>query len=147
MVHRVSNLEAMNGLAKDVAGDLKVGDVLLLAGPLGAGKTTFTQALALALGVKESVTSPTYTLVAEYDTAHEKIKQLIHVDLYRLSREELVGEQAVSEVLDEAGEGDRVTIIEWADKLANPPAGATSITFEHGANESERVVTIGDRVK
>lgn len=141
---RVKSIEEMRVLAERVAQEIKPGDVLLLEGELGSGKTTFVQGLAGALGVKEQVTSPTFAIVSEYETGKSaRIKRLIHVDLYRLSDDEAAAEPAVREILAQSSEGERVTVVEWADKLGESvPAKARRIEFAHGATEGERVVTL-----
>lgn len=77
----VNNLKETQKLAKKFAKTLVGGDVVLLNGDLGAGKTTFTKFVAKALGVKDEVTSPTFTIMKEYDG---KRLRLIHFDMYRL---------------------------------------------------------------
>lgn len=87
---------------------LKAGDCLALYGDLGVGKTTFTQGLAMGLGVAGAVDSPTFTLVKEYRGR----LPLYHMDLYRL-------EEAEEELgLDEYWEGDGVTVVEWPEVMA-----------------------------
>ncbi|MBI4497336.1 MAG: tRNA (adenosine(37)-N6)-threonylcarbamoyltransferase complex ATPase subunit type 1 TsaE [Chloroflexi bacterium] len=85
------------------------GDVLLLQGPLGAGKTQLTQGLAQGVGIPEEVTSPTFILVNEYRTGR---LPLYHVDLYRIERVE----EATDLGLDEYFFGPGVTVVEWADR-------------------------------
>jgi tRNA threonylcarbamoyladenosine biosynthesis protein TsaE len=86
LVRRLPNKQATTQLAADLAPLLAAGDLLLLEGPLGAGKTFFARALARCLGVADDVrvTSPTFTLVHEYETE----PKLVHADLYRLSDDE-----------------------------------------------------------
>lgn len=88
---------------------LRAGDVVLLIGDLGAGKTTFTKALAKALGVDEPVTSPTFTLVRTYATATDLV--LVHIDAYRL---EGLDDLALPELLEDGG----CAVIEWGDLVA-----------------------------
>ena len=91
--------------AERFAAELKGGDVVLLSGELGAGKTTFTKGIARALGVKEQVTSPTFTIIKEYRGAR---LYLYHMDMYRLS-DDLV-ELGLEEYL---GKKEGVSVIEW----------------------------------
>ena len=138
----VKSAGEMRELAQIVAEELEVGDVLLLRGPLGSGKTTFVQSLAEVLGVTDQITSPTFTVVAEYAVGGSlAIERLVHVDLYRLGDEEAQKEMSVAEVLEENKRKNAVTIIEWAEKLGDEGvAGAKGIEFKHGESENERRV-------
>lgn len=91
--------------AKRVADKLKGGEIILLNGDLGAGKTTFTKGLARALGVKETVTSPTFTYVKEYDGR----LTLYHFDMYRVSDADEVYELGLEEYFYKGG----VVVVEW----------------------------------
>lgn len=138
----IRSVTAMNDLAGELSEELEAGDFLLLNGDLGAGKTTFVQGLARALGVTETVASPTYTVVGQYDTNHPKIKKLVHVDLYRLPLGTVEQDIAVTTVLEESHK-DRITAIEWADRLKeNVPGRTWQIDFKHGRDPKERVVSI-----
>lgn len=102
-------------IAKDLAKTLKGGEVVGLVGNLGAGKTTFTQGLAKALGVTNTVTSPTFVLMKVYPVNHQSIKQLCHIDAYRItSYEDLVAIGAI----DYLEASDCITVIEWADRVS-----------------------------
>jgi tRNA threonylcarbamoyladenosine biosynthesis protein TsaE len=81
----VDDPESMAALAHEVAGWLSAGDVILLTGELGAGKTTFTRGLGQALGVRGAVTSPTFVLARTHPRLDEDAPPLVHVDAYRLS--------------------------------------------------------------
>ncbi|MEW9670309.1 tRNA (adenosine(37)-N6)-threonylcarbamoyltransferase complex ATPase subunit type 1 TsaE [Ammoniphilus sp. 3BR4] len=99
--------------AEKLAQRLEPGDVIALEGDLGAGKTTFTQGLAQALGVKGVVNSPTFTLIKEYQGR----MPLYHMDVYRMDDEfEEMG-------FDEYFYGEGVTVVEWASRIpsALPP--------------------------
>ena len=112
---------------------LQPGDLVLLFGDLGAGKTAFVRGLAEGLGADpEEVSSPTFTIVQEYRGARAP---LLHVDLYRLEAKEVddLG-------LEEIGEG-AIVAIEWAERLPRAPASAVRVTLQH-AGESNREVTI-----
>ena len=140
----VNSVDGMRRLAERVARGLAPGDVLLLSGELGSGKTTFVQGLAQALGVVDSITSPTFTIVGEYEAENQEgIKKLIHVDLYRLADRAAARETAIAEVLALSGEDSRVTVIEWADRLGEVwPKQARAIAFRHGATADSRLVTL-----
>ncbi|WP_429970670.1 tRNA (adenosine(37)-N6)-threonylcarbamoyltransferase complex ATPase subunit type 1 TsaE [Fructilactobacillus sp. Tb1] len=93
-------------LGKELANQLQPGDVLLLDGDLGAGKTTFTKGLAKGLGIKRNIKSPTFTIIREYQ---EGRIPLYHMDVYRL---ETGGSEELG--LDEYFNGDGVSVVEWS---------------------------------
>lgn len=104
--------DALGALAAKVAGSLLPGDVLVLKGPIGAGKTTFARAAARALGVREAVMSPTYQFARSYEGfANGRVIRVNHLDLFRL--EGLDARDALD--LDEYLDADSVTFIEWAE--------------------------------
>ncbi len=100
---------ATRALGHAIGGTLIPGDVVSLTGDLGAGKTTFVQGAAAALGVTGPVLSPTFTLVREY----EGIWHLYHVDVYRLERIQDVMDLGLDEMLDARG----IVFIEWGDAI------------------------------
>ena len=104
-------------IARGLATSLKAGDVVLLEGPLGAGKTAFVRGLAAGLGVDPGeVSSPTFTLIHEYRGGR---LTLYHADLYRLER------AATDDLgLEETGAADGVLAIEWAERLTHRIPGA-----------------------
>jgi tRNA threonylcarbamoyladenosine biosynthesis protein TsaE len=115
---------------------LRPGDVILLDGDLGAGKTTFTQGLARALGVKEPVTSPTFTLVHTFPT--EPGFDLVHVDVYRLEHESEIIDLALPELLDD----NAVAVVEWGKRAAaGLPPPSLEIQFVLTDIDGERVIT------
>jgi tRNA threonylcarbamoyladenosine biosynthesis protein TsaE len=126
--------QATQDLARQLASTLKPGDVLLLAGDLGAGKTTFVRGLAEGLGINPAdVSSPTFTLVHEYRGGR---LTLYHADLYRLER------AATEDLgLEELGVRDGVLAIEWPDRLRHDIHGATVIRLEV-VNDASRRITI-----
>jgi tRNA threonylcarbamoyladenosine biosynthesis protein TsaE len=95
-------------IAAAIAGAARPGDLIVLAGEMGAGKTAFAQGFAKALGVHEPVTSPTYTLVHTYDTGRMRLH---HADLYRLEHTTEVADLALDELLDD----DAIVLVEWGD--------------------------------
>jgi tRNA threonylcarbamoyladenosine biosynthesis protein TsaE len=113
---------------------LRPGDVVVLAGDLGAGKTTFAQGVASALGIEEPVTSPTFTIVQEYDGAIP----LVHVDVYRLETIGELHDLGFEEIVDEA----RITLIEWGDMVAPAlPTDRLSVRLELAVGDDERFIT------
>jgi tRNA threonylcarbamoyladenosine biosynthesis protein TsaE len=118
-----------------LAARLGRGDVLLLHGDLGAGKTAFVRGLARGLGAAEDdVSSPTFTLIQEY---RGRVR-LYHVDLYRLQPIE-VGDLG----LEELTLGDAIVAVEWAERWNERPLDAWEITFEH-EGEDRRAIRISD---
>jgi tRNA threonylcarbamoyladenosine biosynthesis protein TsaE len=120
---------------EQLARTLRAGDVVLLSGELGAGKTAFVRGLARALGVpEEDVTSPTFTLVQEY---HAPDVVLFHVDLYRLSPRE-VEDLGLDEMM-----GQGILAIEWPDRWLDPPSVVHDVRIEYQGGD-RRVVRITD---
>lgn len=128
-------------LGQQIGQHLKGGEILLLDGPLGAGKTIFTKGLADALGVDaEDVTSPSFTLVDQ----HTGRLKLYHIDLYRLNE----GASAAHAVdLDELLADERaVIVIEWAARLRNYPLPSSVWEISiSGDGEEARSVTVNAR--
>jgi tRNA threonylcarbamoyladenosine biosynthesis protein TsaE len=115
---------------------MQPGATILLSGDLGAGKTAFVKGLAEGLGLDpDEVTSPTFTLVHEYRGGR---LPLIHVDLYRLDAADL---DDIGLDLDLALTG--VVAVEWAERLARPSAGATSVGITDDGGDL-RTLTITD---
>ncbi len=98
---------------KKIAGHFIGGDILLLVGELGAGKTTLMKGLAAGFGVDSEVTSPTFTLMNHYHTHDSKIKNLVHIDTYRLKDEYELKDIGIEDYLCEP---DTLCVIEWPDK-------------------------------
>ena len=133
---RTSSAHATRDLAHEVARLAVAGDLLVLAGDLGTGKTVWVQGFARGLGVTETVTSPTFTLVRPYQG--DRLR-LLHVDLYRLDRlSEVVDLGLVEQVDDRA-----VACIEWGD-LAAPalPADFLEVRLAPGAGDDDREITL-----
>lgn len=123
MVVTTAGAEETERVARSMAEELKAGDVLLLSGDLGAGKTTFVRGLAAGLGIDPAeVSSPTFTIVHEYRGGR---LTLYHADLYRLER------TATEDVgLEEMGVRDGVLAIEWPERLTHRLPGARSVHLE-----------------
>jgi tRNA threonylcarbamoyladenosine biosynthesis protein TsaE len=137
MVRRVPDPEAMVGLGEEVAAGCRAGDVVLLVGPLGAGKTTFTQGLARGLDVVGPVTSPTFVIAREHEGRGGR-PRLVHVDAYRL------GGIAELDDLDlETSLGDAVTVVEWGGGLVEHlEAPQVTVTIAREAEGDERTVVV-----
>lgn len=137
--YEVASVEETWDLARQFASELKPGDVVCLEGDLGAGKTTFTQGLAAALGVKGRVTSPTFCIVQEHIGTREPVKLLVHMDLYRLQGAEDVEAIGWEDYLARGA----VMVVEWPERAGELiPTTARHVRFEHsGMNEESRKVT------
>jgi tRNA threonylcarbamoyladenosine biosynthesis protein TsaE len=129
-----SSAEHTRALGRALAEVLRPGDVVVLAGDLGAGKTTFAQGVARGLGVTEPVTSPTFTIVHEYDARIP----LAHVDVYRLESLGELHDLGFEEVIDD----ERVTLVEWGDMVAQAlPTERLAVRLEPGGDDDERFIT------
>lgn len=135
----IKNLDETKKYAKLFYKTLVGGEIILLNGDLGAGKTTFTKYLAECMGVKSQVTSPTFTLIQEYTG---KSMNLIHCDMYRVEDESEVIEMGLEDMLYDIPQ-NKVAIIEWPENIANilRPLKTITITIEKGENDS-RYITI-----
>lgn len=128
---------ATAALAARLAATLLGGATVALHGDLGAGKTVFARGLARGLGVREPVTSPTFTIVQEY--AGTALK-LYHLDLYRLDGAAAALAFGIEDFLQDPG---AVTVIEWAERIAALlPPDTVHVTLAH-AGLNARLVTIG----
>lgn len=94
------------------------GDIVLLHGDLGAGKTTWVKGLAKGLGIEETIVSPTFTLMSVYPIQAKKnaLQTLVHIDTYRLDNEQQLVDIGVEDYL---GAPDTVCVIEWPEKLSS----------------------------
>ncbi len=109
MVKITKSREETIKFAEEYGKTLRGGDVLLLDGEMGAGKTVFTKGIALALGINAEITSPTYAYLNDYDG------KLYHYDCYRLSS----GEDAEALGLTEYFYGNGVCVVEWSENIAD----------------------------
>jgi len=103
--------EATEKIAINLGKELKKGETVTLTGELGAGKTLFSKGIAKGMGIKEDITSPSFSLLESYDNEIP----LYHFDLYRISSENELDEL----YFEEYWEGDGVSIIEWPDRAGN----------------------------
>ena len=122
-------------LGEKLAPKLDAGDVIVLNGDLGAGKTTFTKGLAKGLGVKQTIKSPTFTIIREYEGGR---LPLYHMDVYRL---ENGGAEDLG--LEEYFDGDGVSVVEWAQFAEDElPPDYLSLSFERTSDEGVRTVKV-----
>lgn len=129
------------GLGERVGALMQKGDVVALAGPLGAGKTTLVQGMAEGLGFAGRVRSPSFTLVNEYPTPRGK---LYHLDLFRLEHSGEAEEAGLGEFLP----GDGMAVVEWADRAADLlPSEHLEIALEMGPQEEVRIIVLTARGK
>ena len=127
--------EETKAFAKNVAAQLRGGDVVILDGELGSGKTTFTQGLAEALGVAGAVRSPTFTVMNIHPVAHSEIREFVHMDFYRLKNQE----EALTLGLEEwIGKKDVILVAEWGSGVLDAVATAR-VTFEATSPFSRRI--------
>lgn len=114
MLHlRASSIADTHAIAAAVATASRTGDVIVLAGEMGAGKTAFAQGFGAAFGIEGPITSPTFTLVHSYDLEApiRGIRTMHHADLYRLDRTSEVADLALGELAEFGG----VVLVEWGD--------------------------------
>ncbi|WP_071396430.1 tRNA (adenosine(37)-N6)-threonylcarbamoyltransferase complex ATPase subunit type 1 TsaE [Bacillus tuaregi] len=133
-----TKLEDTQDFSKRLASFLQPGDVITLEGDLGAGKTAFTKGLAVGLGIKRNVNSPTFTIIKEYHGT----MPLYHMDVYRL-------EDAYEDLgFEEYFSGDGVTVVEWAHLIEEQlPHERLDIYIYHQGNDTRRLVIkpVGER--
>ena len=125
----------MHDLGARIGRDLRPGDLLLISGPLGAGKTALTQGIGQALGI-QNVTSPTFVI----SRIHQGEIPLVHVDAYRLQGDST----AIFDDLDlESYLPTSVTVVEWGEGLADRLADEyLEIQIEFGLNDGQRLVSV-----
>lgn len=109
---RVSSLAETHAVAAAIAGLARAGDLIVLSGDMGAGKTAFAKGFGAALGVSDPITSPTYTLVHTYELPRTApASALHHADLYRLDRTAEVADLALVDLAEDGG----IVLVEWGD--------------------------------
>jgi tRNA threonylcarbamoyladenosine biosynthesis protein TsaE len=131
---KLRNLEETALFARKLGNELEAGDVILLVGDLGAGKTTLTKGIAKALGIEDMIKSPTYTIVREYLDGRIP---LYHMDVYRVT-------EGIEELgLEEYFEGDGISVVEWGNLLdVETPENYLQITLKRTEVEEERELTL-----
>ena len=126
MLLRADSLASTQAIAAALAGVARPGDVIVLAGEMGAGKTAFAQGFGRALGVVDAITSPTFTLVHSYPVPNSKVT-MHHADLYRLDTTGDVDELALHELAEFGG----IVLVEWGDVAAATLGDHLEVRLEH----------------
>jgi tRNA threonylcarbamoyladenosine biosynthesis protein TsaE len=133
---RTSSVEQTRDLAAALAELARAGDLLLLAGDLGAGKTAFAQGFGRGLGVEDPITSPTFTLAREYQGNRLRLH---HLDAYRMEALEEVLDVGLPELLDD----EAVVLIEWGDVIIPAvPADYLEVRITLGDGDDDRVLQL-----
>lgn len=139
----VHSLDELRAFAERVAKDIQAvpvsgAAIIALTGELGAGKTTFTQALAQALGVTETVTSPTFVVMKRYPIQSERFYSLVHVDLYRVDD---ISELAPLRFTEEIQNPKNLIVVEWPERAPGViPMTAIPIAFTVGEGNSRTIL-------
>ena len=128
--------EETESVGKRLGQALKPGAVIAYQGDLGAGKTAFTRGVALGLGAKEQVTSPTYTIVNEYLSGKYP---LFHFDMYRLASSDDLFDIGWEDYLDRGG----ICAVEWSENVADAMENAIVVTIEKLGDDARRITIEG----
>ncbi|MDR0502323.1 MAG: tRNA (adenosine(37)-N6)-threonylcarbamoyltransferase complex ATPase subunit type 1 TsaE [Treponema sp.] len=123
----VSNsAEETFAFGQHIASLLKSGSVAAVSGELGSGKTCLAKGIAAALGITENITSPTYTIISEYQIPNTPVN-FYHIDAYRLNNDDDFGQIGGTEIINGGG----ISVIEWSERIANSlPPDSIHITIE-----------------
>lgn len=139
MQHITKSQQETIELGKKIAAQFKGGDIILLEGDLGAGKTTITKGIAEYFGIKDTITSPTFTLMNIYEVKNHLIKNLVHIDTYRLEDEDDLIEIGVEDYL---GDPNTICLIEWPEKIERLFQGKNIIKIKIEHDGENRKITI-----
>ena len=130
---KIKNEKETENFGRRLGESLSAGDVVAMVGDLGTGKTTLTGYIARGLGIKETVRSPTFTIIKEYNSGR---LPLYHFDVYRIGDPEELFNIGADEYFD----GDGVCVVEWADLVSEElPENSKYIFIEYGEKEGERI--------
>ena len=130
---KIKNEKETENFGRRLCESLSAGDVVAMVGDLGTGKTTLTGYIARGLGIKETVSSPTFTIIKEYNSGR---LPLYHFDVYRIGDPEELFNIGADEYFD----GDGVCVVEWADLVSEElPENSKYIFIEYGEKEGERI--------
>ena len=136
MEYTTNSPEETEALGASMGARLKAGTVVAFTGDLGAGKTAFVRGLARGLGIADRVTSPTFTIVNEYDGGR---LPLFHFDMYRLGTADELFEIGWEDYLGRGG----VCAVEWSENVAEALEGdCVRVDIRRGANDGQRFITM-----
>jgi tRNA threonylcarbamoyladenosine biosynthesis protein TsaE len=137
MLHlRSDSLATTSAIAASLAGLARRGDLIVLAGEMGAGKTAFAKGFGEAMGVTEPITSPTYTLIHSYPAGRVTLH---HADIYRLTTHHEVADLALAELL----ESDGIVMVEWGDVVAGSLGDHVLVRLDFDESDTEaRIIAI-----
>jgi len=132
--------EQTRAIAAAMARLARAGDLIVLSGEMGAGKTAFAQGFARGIGIDQPVTSPTYTIVHSYDAGPTTLH---HADLYRLDHTAEVADLGLDEFLED----DAIVLVEWGDVVDLGPHVQVELRVDEDADEDARdiIITSSDR--
>lgn len=131
-----NSVEETERVGADLAAGLPAGSVVAFTGDLGAGKTAFVRGMARGLGIEARVTSPTFTIVNEYEGGS---RPLFHFDLYRLEGADELFEIGWEDYLARGG----VCAVEWSERAREAMDGCIRVDICRGAHDGQRVIKIG----
>ena len=135
MEYRTASEAETEALGEALGRTLSPGAVVAFTGDLGAGKTAFTRGLARGLDIGERVTSPTFTIVNEYEGGR---LPLFHFDMYRLGSSDELFDIGWEDYLRRGG----VCAVEWSEKVADALSGCIQVDIRRGERDSDRIVSI-----
>lgn len=137
MEHVTNSPSETEALGESLAGQLEPGTVIAFTGDLGAGKTAFVRGLARGLGVQERVTSPTFTIVNEYEGGR---LPLFHFDMYRLGSADEFFDIGWEDYLARGG----ICAVEWSENVSDAlDNDCLRVDIRRGENDDQRIITIG----
>ncbi len=129
-----NSVEETELLGEKIVQQLTGGTIIAFTGDLGAGKTAFVRGMARGLGISERVTSPTFTIVNEY----EGVRPLFHFDLYRLNDADELFDIGWEDYLARGG----ICAVEWSERAQEAMESCVRIDIIRGANDNQRIITI-----
>lgn len=130
------SVEETERIGAELTQRLPAGSVVAFSGDLGAGKTAFVRGMARGLGIRERITSPTFTIVNEYEGG---TCPLFHFDLYRLSGEDELFDIGWEDYLARGG----ICAVEWSERAPEAMEGSICVDISRGEQEDQRVIRIG----